>query len=151
MAITVDIDNRQDALTITETSVKLIRQAIVFCYQMEKYPDHYQVSLSFVDNEEIHDLNRKYRGKDEPTDVLSFPVDSESPEVDEKLLGDIVISTEKIIEQAEEYGHSVNREMIYLLVHSIFHLMGYDHMDENNKRIMRRKEEQVMEAMNLAE
>ncbi len=151
MAITIDIDNRQDALTITETSVKLIRQAIAFCYQMENYPDHYQVSLSFVDNEEIHDLNRKYRGKDEPTDVLSFPVDSDSPEVDEKLLGDIVISTEKIIEQTEEYGHSVNREMIYLLVHSILHLMGYDHKDEENKKIMRRKEEQVMEAMNLTE
>jgi len=151
MAITIDIDNRQDALTITENSVKLIHQAIAYCYQMEKFPEHYQVSISFVDNEEIHDLNRKYRGKNEPTDVLSFPVDFESPEVGEKLLGDIVISTEKIVEQAEEYCNSVSREMIYLLVHSMLHLMGYDHMDEENKKIMRRKEEQVMEAMNLAD
>lgn len=151
MDIVIDIDNRQDVLALTETTIQQIHQSIAFCYEMENYSKTYQVSLSFVENEEIQGLNQSYRGKDEPTDVLSFPLDFEGPEVGEKLLGDIVISTEKVIEQAKEYGHSENREMIYLVVHSVFHLMGYDHMDEANKKIMRQKEEQVMILMNLTE
>ncbi|RQD69774.1 MAG: rRNA maturation RNase YbeY [Tindallia sp. MSAO_Bac2] len=151
MNIVIDIDNRQDIFDFTKQEIELIEKAVASCYQLEKYPETYQVSISFVNNDEIQQLNRQYRGKNEPTDVLSFPMSFDDPAVEEKLLGDIVISTEKMLKQAREFGHGVKREMIYLVVHSVFHLMGYNHLDDESKEIMRLKEEQVMTLMNLAE
>ncbi|SMP39477.1 rRNA maturation RNase YbeY [Anoxynatronum buryatiense] len=146
--ILIDIDHRQDIITLTLQQEQLIQQAVTACYELEDWPKDFEVSLSFVMNEEIQALNRDYRGKDQPTDVLSFPMDTPD-NAPEKLLGDIVISVEKMLEQATEYGHSVDREMIYLVVHSTLHLMGYDHMTEKDKQMMREKEETIMKRLAL--
>ena len=118
-------------------------------------PEIVEISLSFVSPEEIHELNRDYRGVDRPTDGLSFPMiddfaalqemyeDMEqTPE--ELLLGDVVICLEKALQQAEEYGHSPEREVVYLFTHSVLHLLGYDHMTDEDKKIMRAREKQIM-------
>ena len=108
--------------------------------------------MTFVSLEEIHELNREYRQVDSPTDVLSFPQFDDLddlPEEGEIMLGDVVICSDRAKEQAEEFGHSFEREIIYLFVHSVLHLLGYDHMEEDEKRIMRRREEEVMERIGL--
>jgi probable rRNA maturation factor len=148
MKIEIEIDHRQKLISLTKAQEKSIHDAVAACYEMEGVPEQYEVSLSFVLDEEIRELNRVYRGKDQPTDVLSFPMENK-PDSPVKLLGDIVISVEKMIKQADEYGHSLDREMIYLVVHSVLHLLGYDHMDETDKEVMRRKEETVMSRMAL--
>lgn len=118
-------------------------------------PDRIEISLSFVSLEEIHRLNRDYRGVNSPTDVLSFPMVDDFASLqemyedlgklpDELLLGDVVICTDKALQQAEEYGHSKERELVYLFTHSVLHLLGYDHMEEEDKRRMRAREEEVM-------
>lgn len=107
-----------------------------------------QLSVTFVSLDEIHELNREYRGVDSPTDVLSFPqyenLEEEIPEVGEICLGDVVICEEKAREQAAEYGHSFERELVYLFTHSVLHLLGYDHMEEAEKQEMRSREEEIM-------
>ena len=109
-----------------------------------------EISLSFVSLDEIHELNREYRGVDSPTDVLSFPMYDDPEEIQEgDLLGDVVICMDKVIAQAEEYGHSRERETVYLFTHSVLHLLGYDHMTEEDKKEMRSREEEVMAQLNL--
>ncbi|MCI8608020.1 MAG: rRNA maturation RNase YbeY [Firmicutes bacterium] len=118
----------------------------------EEERERTQVSLTFVGLEEIHQLNRTYRQVDSPTDVLSFPQFddlNDLPEEGEIVLGDVVICTEKAREQAEEFGHSYERELVYLFVHSVLHLLGYDHMEEEDKREMRQREEQIMKEVGL--
>ena len=143
-----DIDNRQNKYEITDEMEKLIVEVIKECLSVEGKSDEYEVSISFVDNEEIRILNRDYRGVDKETDVLSFPMEDEFS-LATPILGDIVISVEKAIEQAEDYGHSFYREMTFLTVHSMFHLMGYDHMEEEDRKIMRNKEESVMTKLGI--
>ncbi len=112
-----------------------------------------ELSVTFVGLDEIHELNREYRGVDRPTDVLSFPqfedLEEEIPEVGEICLGDVVICREKAEEQAEEFGHSFERELLYLFTHSVLHLLGYDHMEEDEKKVMRQREEEIMEQIGL--
>lgn len=141
------IDNRQDQVDIDEAMMELFREAIRQALLMEKASTDFEISLSIVDNREIQELNRDYRGIDSCTDVLSFPLgDDFGPQ---PMLGDIIVSAEKALEQAEEYGHSFRREMTYLIVHSMFHLMGYDHMEEEEKRLMRKKEKGVMKKIEI--
>ena len=101
----------------------------------------------------IQELNREMRQVDRPTDVLSFPqfedLEEEIPEVGEICLGDVVICREKAEEQAEEFGHSFERELVYLFTHSVLHLLGYDHMEEDEKKVMRQREEEIMEQIGL--
>lgn len=114
--------------------------------------DYVEISLTLVDAEEIRQLNRDYRNVDKVTDVLSFPQFddlNELPEEEEILLGDVVICRQQAEAQAEEFGHSVEREMVYLFVHSVCHLLGYDHMEEDEKAEMRAKEESVMERIQV--
>lgn len=114
--------------------------------------DRVEISLTLVDEEEIQELNRDYRNVDKVTDVLSFPQYddlNELPEEGEIMLGDVIICRQRAEEQAEEFGHSVEREMVYLFVHSVCHLLGYDHMEEDEKAEMRAKEESVMEIINV--
>lgn len=114
--------------------------------------DRVEISLTFVDGEEIRELNYQFRNVDKVTDVLSFPQYDDLnciPEDEEILLGDVVICTEQAERQAIEYGHSMEREIVYLFIHSVCHLLGYDHMDENEKALMRAKEESVMERINV--
>ncbi|MBQ7606323.1 MAG: rRNA maturation RNase YbeY [Firmicutes bacterium] len=114
--------------------------------------DNVEVSVSFVSPEEIKRLNRDFRQNDTVTDVLSFPQyedPDQIPEGESIALGDVVICEEKAREQAEEFGHSMDRELIYLFVHSIFHLLGYDHMEAPEKAQMREAEESVLGEMGL--
>ena len=111
-----------------------------------------EVSLTLVSLEEIRELNRDYRDVDRETDVLSFPqfeCVEDMPEFGELCLGDVVICLDKVEEQAKEFGHSFERELIYLFVHSLLHLVGYDHMEEDEKQEMRQREESVMKAIDL--
>ena len=108
-----------------------------------------EVSVTLTDNAYIHTLNRQYRGIERPTDVLSFALnESEEPEIDGGLdvnvLGDLIISVERAEEQAADYGHSVRREMAFLTVHGMLHLLGYDHIDDEDKKVMREKEEELL-------
>ncbi|MGN0711002.1 MAG: rRNA maturation RNase YbeY [Anaerovoracaceae bacterium] len=110
-------------------------------------PENVVVSVTFVDEEEIHALNKEYRGVDRVTDVLSFPQYedlNDLPEEGEVCIGDVVICPEQALLQADDFGHSPERELVYLFVHSIFHLLGYDHMEEDEKAEMREKEELIM-------
>ena len=108
-----------------------------------------------MDDKKIQELNRDYRGIDRPTDVLSFPlreaVEDEGPKVsvDEWLLGDIVVSMETALRQAEEYGHSLERELGFLIVHGCLHLLGYDHQREEERQVMREKEEAILTSLGL--
>ena len=106
----------------------------------------FEVSVLITDNERIHELNREFRNVDKPTDVLSFPMDSEG---DEAMLGDIVISLETALAQAEEYGHSLAREISFLTVHSMMHLFGYDHETDEDRTEMREMEEKVLTILKL--
>ncbi|KLU40973.1 MAG: hypothetical protein AA931_01055 [Peptococcaceae bacterium 1109] len=112
-----------------------------------------EVSLTFVDDEQIRVLNREYRAKDTATDVLSFPQDDEDGFMSipgmPQVLGDIVISLPRAEEQAETFGHSLEREVVYLAVHGLLHLLGFDHEDEEGRAEMRAREEAVMEAIGL--
>ncbi|MBR2547714.1 MAG: rRNA maturation RNase YbeY [Eubacterium sp.] len=119
-------------------------------------PEGAEVSVSFVTPEEIQDLNRDYRDVDRVTDVLSFPqFDSVDDMIDMQEetgvaeLGDVVICMERASEQAEEFGHPLEREVIYLFVHSILHLLGYDHMEEEDKKEMRAREDEVMAELGI--
>ena len=122
----------------------------------EQYNNPCEVSITYTDNQQIHELNLRYRNVDRPTDVLSFPLmdfsgESDEPVADEPVvsLGDIVISLEKAQEQADEYGHSFDREVAFLTVHSMLHLLGYDHMEEDEERDMRARQRAVMELLGL--
>ena len=138
------IENRQEIIQINSNINDIIERTIKEALMLEKGNLNYEVSVSIVDNHEIKELNREYRGIDEETDVLSFPMEDEFVMEGPLLLGDIIISAEKALEQAEEYNHSLYREMSYLTAHSMFHLMGYDHMADDEKSIMRKKEKEIM-------
>jgi probable rRNA maturation factor len=147
------IDNRQNKINISNELIKQMEEVVLECLRYEEYDEEYEVSLSFVDNEEIHSLNKQYRSVDRPTDVLSFPlIDDEFDfdiDIEEKILGDIVISLEKALEQSEEYKHSFEREVCFLVCHSMFHLMGYDHDNDENTKEMRKKEEAVLNKLGI--
>ena len=149
--------NHQDKEKITFSIRRLIKKAVFETLKEEKFPAAAEVSVTFVDNEEIHTLNREYREKDKPTDVLSFPMwereelfDGSALDGNSILLGDIIISAEKAKEQAEEYGHSLERELAFLSVHSTLHLLGYDHeRSEKEDRYMNHKQENVLNKIGL--
>lgn len=128
--------------------VNHMREAGELCVREEGLdPDRVAVSVTFVDSEEIKELNTLYRDKPTITDVLSFPQYlnlDEMPTLGPILLGDVVICSEQALIQADEFGHSPERELVYLFVHSMYHLLGYDHMTEAEKRKMRKKEELIM-------
>ena len=156
------IDNRQNKIEVTEELEAVIRDVIEYTLKEEKLFIDNEVSVIFIDNEEIKQINFEQRGIDKVTDVLSFPmlhypenkvfkdvyIDYEfdqSELYDGKLvIGDVALSLEKSKEQSEEFGHSFIRECAYLTVHSILHLLGYDHMEEVPKNIMRKREEEIL-------
>ena len=132
----------------------------------EKCPYETEISLLLTHNDEIHEMNLEHRGIDRATDVLSFPmldfdhpgdfsiIDEETadvfdPESGELMLGDIVISVDKVLEQAQEYGHSPKREYAFLIAHSMLHLCGYDHMDDEERKVMEEKQRAIMEKINI--
>lgn len=161
------IDNRQNKIEISDEIEKNIVNIIEYALQEEKVNIPCEVSVIFVDNEKIKEINKENRNIDKVTDVLSFPMlDYEKGKVfkdtyedfnfsyvdlDEGslVLGDIVLSLEKAKEQSLEFNHSFIREVVYLTIHSVLHLLGYDHMEEDEKSIMRKREEQILEKFHL--
>ena len=138
---------------------EVIKKVIEQCYKEENIKDSKLIiTITLTNSENIKKINKKYRNIDRATDVLSFPM-FEKEELKRKIatkdykhedvLGDIVISLEKVKEQAEEYGHSFERELSYMVVHGFYHLMGYDHIEEADKVEMRAKEEKVLEKLNI--
>lgn len=158
MNMMIYFENAQEALTVSYKLKMLVRRAIEATLDYEQFGNACEVSVTFTDNEGIHELNKKFRGVDRPTDVLSFPLfdyegESEEPPVDELfgMLGDIVLSLEQAKRQADEYGHSFEREVAFLTVHSMLHLLGYDHeTGEEDEAEMRQKQTAIMEIMGLA-
>ena len=138
-------DNRQNKYDISnELKIKII-DTVKSAINVENYNQDVEVSVSFVDNQEIKELNKEFRNIDEITDVLSFPMDFNiNIEGVNEILGDIIISVEKADEQAAEFVHSLDREILYLVIHSMFHLFGYDHLNEEDKAVMRSKEKEVV-------
>ena len=153
--IRVIIDNTQKEVKIPTGMRMLVRRCCNAVLRMENFPYPAEISVTFVNNKQIHELNRQYRDRDMPTDVLSFPmgengVYDENHETGAKILGVIVISMEKAVEQANRYGHSLEREVGYLTAHSMLHLLGYDHETSAlDKMHMREKEERVMTQLGL--
>lgn len=154
--VKVLITNNQNEIKIPTGIRLLIRKCCHAVLSSEGYNDDYEISVSFVDNAEIHQLNNEYRGIDRPTDVLSFPLGEKGEfDIDNEtgayLLGDIVISIETAYKQAEIYGHSLEREIGFLTVHSMLHLLGYDHEEGKlQERIMREKEESILTSLGIS-
>ena len=152
--IRVIITNNQKAVKIPTGLRMLIRRCCHAVLQMENFDGSAEISVTFVDNEEIRKLNAQYRNKDTATDVLSFPMGENgvydvNMETGAKILGDVVLSMEKAIEQANAYGHSLQREVAYLTAHSVLHLLGYDHIESMDRVRMREKEELIMTELGL--
>ena len=155
MSNKVLITNQQKKVKIPSGLRILIRRSCNAVLEFEGFEQPAEISVTFVDNAEIQTLNAQYRGKDMPTDVLSFPLGEDGKyDVDQDtgacLLGDIVISMEKAMEQAELYGHPLQREVAFLTVHSMLHLLGYDHEQGGRAAVkMREKEEAVLIQLGL--
>lgn len=147
---------------------ELAKQVAAAVLTQEKGPKEVQINLLLTDNEGIREFNRQYRDIDRETDVLSFPnldftspadfsaasdaehaADYYDPETDELILGDIILSAEKVLSQAEEYGHSVKREFAFLIAHSMLHLCGYDHMEESEAKDMEQRQETVLDGLGI--
>ncbi|MCI8331496.1 MAG: rRNA maturation RNase YbeY [Clostridiales bacterium] len=147
----VILSNEQEKQEVSPFLCGLIEQAIHETLAFEGFAKEGEVSVTLTDNEGIHLLNKQYRGIDRPTDVLSFPLFDEADE-DYVMLGDIVLSLEKARQQAEEYGHSFERETAFLCVHSVLHLLGYDHeTGPDEEREMIEKQKEVMRRLRLNE
>ncbi|NMM51510.1 rRNA maturation RNase YbeY [Paenibacillus aquistagni] len=163
MSVTLEWNNEQDKYPISPGLIAKLEELLQEAARLESVTEG-EVALTFVDNEDIHELNRDYRGIDRPTDVLSF---AQHESTDEELdilyevedeselaqigdmLGDIIISVERAQEQAEEFGHSIERELGFLFVHGFLHLLGYDHQDEASEKVMMDKQELVLQKIGL--
>ena len=132
------------------TYEEIIKKVVEQCFKEEKLEQSkLYVSITLTTPDNIHKINKQYRDVDRETDVLSFPMFEKNEianldNTNEDILGDMVISIERVEEQAKEYGHSFERELAYMVVHSFYHLLGYDHMTEEDKKEMREKEENVL-------
>lgn len=156
MKHTIYSNNDQNKVELTTALRNTVKKAIVAALDYQEIDFPVEISLTFVDNDKIHELNKEYRGKDAPTDVLSFPMfeDGEIEYDDESdepcAIGDIVISLEKAVEQAEEYGHSLEREASFLAVHSVLHLLGFDHeVSEEDDEYMKESAEEILSSIGL--
>lgn len=147
--------NNETSYNLTEDLIDLIKNVISKTLDYENFEKNVEISFTIVSNEEIKKLNFEYRGIDKETDVLSFPLLSFPLEKDffkNKRyipLGDIVVSIEKALNQANEYGHSIERELAFLTVHSMLHLLGYDHIEEYGEKIMFEKQELILNILNI--
>lgn len=164
--MTVDFENESN-IDLGIDCFSLAEEVISASLDYMDCPYEAQVSLLITNNEEIHKINLEQRQIDRPTDVLSFPVtqyetpgdfsileedlymDSFEPDSGELMLGDIVLSADKVLEQAEAYGHSVKREYAFLITHSMLHLMGYDHMTEEDAREMEQLQEEILKELHI--
>lgn len=163
MTVTIE---RESEIPLPFSEQEVAEAVISETLDYEDCPYEVQVNIILTNNEEIHKINLEQRNVDAPTDVLSFPMieyaypsdftvleadsmDNFDPDTGELLLGDIVISVDKVIEQAEKYGHDVKREYAFLIAHSMLHLFGYDHMDELERETMEHKQEDILTRLNI--
>lgn len=156
LKVSVAITNQQKKIKILPGTRMLLRKCCIASLAAEGMEGTYEVSISLVDDETIHQYNLQFRNKDKSTDVLSFPLGESgvydvNPDTGRFLLGDIVISMETAIRQAESFGHTVDRELAFLAVHSMLHLLGYDHENGGLEEArMREKEETILTSLGLA-
>lgn len=149
----IDIIDKTNRLT--NDDIKLLKNILTFAYKKEKIKNDIEVSLTIVSNEEIKKLNKQYRNIDEPTDVLSFEMYDPYVELDDEFkqipipIGDIIISIDKVEEQAKRYNHSFERELAFLTVHGFLHLLGYTHDDVEEEKIMFIRQEQILKEFQL--
>ena len=148
--------NDQEKFSITYKQKMLVRRAVEATLVYEGYKNNAEVSVTFTDNEKIQKINNEFRGMDKPTDVLSFPlvdydgIDALPIDDIDGSLGDVVISLERAKEQSEEFGHSFEREIAFLTVHSMLHLLGYDHVNSEEEELdMRKRQSDVLKLMGL--
>lgn len=156
----------ETAVTFPFDVEEIVEQVAEKVLDTENCPYEVQINVLLTDNKGIHVFNKEYRGIDRETDVLSFPnlnfekegefqieeedeADYFDPDTGELILGDIIISVDKVQEQAESYGHSLKREFAFLVAHSMLHLCGYDHMEEAEAAVMEQKQEAVLSALNI--
>ena len=159
MQVVTDIVNEQDKIDFTPERERLTEKVIEAALDNEGFSHDCYVAVTLTDDENIRIINNEQRGIDASTDVLSFPVlEFEDGEMlagvgdyieDKIILGDVVLSLETALRQSEEFGHSFEREMGYLICHSILHLLGYDHENDSEREVMRRKEEETLEKLSL--
>lgn len=153
------IEVNYNAISELPEEEKLICSVVKQVLAEEKVVCDVDVYITLTNNEEIHKINKEYRDVDRPTDVLSFPMyereeilklKQDTDDEVEKILGDIIVSIEKVKEQALEYGHSFERELAYLITHGMLHLLGYDHIIEEEQKIMRQREEEILGILNIS-
>ncbi|MFG6114293.1 rRNA maturation RNase YbeY [Halobacillus sp. MO56] len=152
----MQIDFHDETNTVDEGYIDMIQRLLKFAAEKEEVQNEAEISVNFVDNKEIQILNRNYRQKDTPTDVISFAMQEEGEgeirvigEEIPVVLGDIVISVDKAKEQAEEYQHSLERELGFLALHGFLHLLGYDHLEEEDEKKMFQKQEDILNDFGL--
>ncbi|AEN78413.1 rRNA maturation RNase YbeY [Ligilactobacillus ruminis] len=157
----MDLEIYDDTKNVPEEKIKLIEDILNFAGSYLKLPENTEMSVTLMDNEHIHEINKKYRGVDKPTDVISFAIEEDDPDEvpiilpeDEELdipknIGDIMVSMDKVKEQAEYLGHSEDRELGFLVVHGFLHLNGYDHMKEEDEREMFGLQREILDSYGL--
>ncbi len=145
--IYLSVDNRSE-IDFTNEMEEMVYNSIDAVLETEALEGDYEISLSLVNADEIRELNSDYRGVDEVTDVLSFPMDMDFP-MGVNMLGDVIINVERVKSQAVDFGHSFERELSYLTVHSVFHLLGYDHIEAEDKLEMRAREKLAMKYLGV--
>lgn len=156
MSTKVNIVTKQKKIKLPAGIKLLIRKSCNATLQYEGFQDSAEIDVTLVDDNAIHEINKEHRNIDSPTDVLSFPLGENgvydtNPQTGAKMLGDIVISVETAFRQADFYGHGIEREIAFLTVHSMLHLLGYDHVNGGlEQEIMREKEEAILETLGLA-
>jgi probable rRNA maturation factor len=150
------IDFQDETSILSASDFELVENLLNFAAIKENVDQESELSVSFVSNARIQDINRDYRDKDQPTDVISFALEEMGEDEIEivgvnmpRVLGDIVISVEKTKEQAEEYGHSFSRELGFLALHGFLHLLGYDHIEEKDEKQMFQRQKDILEAYGL--
>ncbi|WP_350299499.1 rRNA maturation RNase YbeY [Peribacillus frigoritolerans] len=151
------IDLMDETNEVTEEAQHLVESILQFAARKENIEKDTELSVTFVDNDRIREINKEYRHKDSATDVISFALEemgedevkiigAEMP----RMLGDIIISIERTKEQAEEYGHSFDRELGFLALHGFLHLLGFDHMNEEDEKVMFTKQKEILEEYGLS-
>ena len=152
----LELDLLDETGTLSDETLEIISKMLQHAANLEGIDPGSELSVSFITNAEIQEINRDYRGKDTPTDVISFAMEELGEgEMDIKiegaprLLGDILISVERAKEQASDYGHSEERELGFLAIHGFLHLLGYDHLEEEEEKEMTKKQEEILQSFGL--
>ncbi|PWI24111.1 rRNA maturation RNase YbeY [Kurthia zopfii] len=153
----LDIDFLDETDKVKDSDIELVEKLLQHAAKVEKIEEGTELSITFVTNEAIHEINKEYRQKDAPTDVISFALEElgegETAIIAEgmpRILGDVIISIDRTREQAEEFGHSFERELGFLAIHGFLHVLGYDHMNEEDEKVMFGKQDEILESFGLS-